>query len=50
MAHILKWMMYSSFVIPPFPTSSMSGSVSNKSLNLIISVISIKRSHMLRDE
>lgn len=26
-AHMLKWTMYSSLVIPPFPTSSMSGSI-----------------------
>ena len=25
-AHMLKWARYSSVVIPPFPTSSMSGS------------------------
>lgn len=27
MAHMLKWTIYSFFVIPPFPTSSISGSV-----------------------
>ena len=26
-AHMLKWTMYSSLIIPPFPTSSMSGSI-----------------------
>lgn len=30
MAHRLKCTMYWSFVIPPFPTSSISGSVHNK--------------------
>lgn len=29
-AHILKWARYSSVVMPPFPTSSMSGSVRQK--------------------
>ena len=29
-AHILKWTIFSSLFIPPFPTSSMSGSIRNQ--------------------
>ena len=33
-AHKLKWAIYSLFFIPPFPTSSMSGSVQSQADNM----------------